>query len=318
MDYSKKIKELRKEHKISQSELAKMLFVSRQAVSLWEQGKTTPSHETLILLKQKFNISIDNWIDDNESNFSSKKSNISKTHFYKKYLIITSIIVSAIIIFVGVVDLVLRFKILYPQNCDKLYIFQNTSIKLFNNPSETIIFNQEGKPPIKCSLPENFVKNQDSIGLFQNDNGSFIKINSDYENNVFNPLFGSKYYSYFENKGFNSYIEMLRFALSNNALNSNIFSSKKNIYISGGARILRNYVCVGQSSNYYEVDGGLTSDGTKTRIYGIALLFDETLWSIMLRDCNCNYYFISIKDPDGIGKTYQTIADFLSTINVTE
>ena len=69
MDYSEKIKELRKEYKLSQSELAKKLFVSRQAVSLWEQGKTTPSHETLILLKKQFNISIDDWIDNNDKNF---------------------------------------------------------------------------------------------------------------------------------------------------------------------------------------------------------------------------------------------------------
>ena len=50
----------------------------------------------------------------------------------------------------------------------------------------------------------------------------------------------------------------------------------------------------------------------------MALLFNEILWSIILKDCNNNYYFISIKDPNGIGKTSHTITDFLSSINVIE
>jgi len=318
MDYSEKIKELRKEYKLSQSELAKKLFVSRQAVSLWEQGKTTPSHETLILLKKQFDISIDDWIDNNDKNFVSENSNNKKSHSYKKYIIVTSIILSVIIIFVGIIDIVIRSKILYPNNCKNFNITQNNSIELYKNYSETILFNQSGKPQIKCYLPEEFIENKDSIGLFQSNNGSFIRFNSEYEENVFSPLYGTKYYSYFYDKGFESYIEMLRLALSDNVITTNIFSSKNNLYITGGSRILRNYVCAGQNADYYAIDGGLTENGKETRIYGVALLFDEILWSIILKDCNNNYYFISIKDPNGIGKTPQTITDFLSSINVNE
>ena len=37
-----KIKELRLKNKLSQSKLAKSIGITRQAVNLWEKGKTTP------------------------------------------------------------------------------------------------------------------------------------------------------------------------------------------------------------------------------------------------------------------------------------
>ena len=41
---------LRTEKGLSQDELAEKLFVTRQAVSRWENGETTPNVETLKLL----------------------------------------------------------------------------------------------------------------------------------------------------------------------------------------------------------------------------------------------------------------------------
>lgn len=42
MDFKDVIAKLRKEHQLSQDELAAKLFVTRQAVSRWENGDTTP------------------------------------------------------------------------------------------------------------------------------------------------------------------------------------------------------------------------------------------------------------------------------------
>ena len=75
MEFSEKIKKLRKENNLSQSDLAKSLFVSRQAVSLWEKDKTLPSIDTLLLIKKLYNISIDELIDkNNETNTERTKS----------------------------------------------------------------------------------------------------------------------------------------------------------------------------------------------------------------------------------------------------
>ena len=50
--------ELRTKKGLSQDELAEKLFVTRQAVSRWENGNTTPNVETLKLLSGLFDVSI--------------------------------------------------------------------------------------------------------------------------------------------------------------------------------------------------------------------------------------------------------------------
>ena len=58
MDTKEIIFKLRTKMGLSQDELAKKIFVTRQAVSRWETGETTPNIETLKLLSQLFNVSI--------------------------------------------------------------------------------------------------------------------------------------------------------------------------------------------------------------------------------------------------------------------
>ena len=52
------IYELRTKNGLSQDELAEKVFVTRQAVSRWETGETVPNTETLKLLSNVFNVSI--------------------------------------------------------------------------------------------------------------------------------------------------------------------------------------------------------------------------------------------------------------------
>ena len=52
------ILELRNKAGLSQDELAERVYVTRQAVSRWENGETTPNIETLKLLSKLFNVSI--------------------------------------------------------------------------------------------------------------------------------------------------------------------------------------------------------------------------------------------------------------------
>ena len=52
------ILELRNKAGLSQDELAEKIYVTRQAVSRWEKGETTPNTETLKLLSKLFDVSI--------------------------------------------------------------------------------------------------------------------------------------------------------------------------------------------------------------------------------------------------------------------
>ena len=58
MDTKDVILQLRTQKGLSQDELAEKLFVTRQAVSRWEAGETTPNTETLKLLSAFFDVSI--------------------------------------------------------------------------------------------------------------------------------------------------------------------------------------------------------------------------------------------------------------------
>ena len=49
---------IRKERNLTQEDLARKLYVTRQAVSRWENGETVPNTETLKLLSKLFDVSI--------------------------------------------------------------------------------------------------------------------------------------------------------------------------------------------------------------------------------------------------------------------
>ena len=50
--------DLRKKAGLSQNDIAEKLFVTRQAVSRWEQGDTVPEIETLQAISKLFNVTI--------------------------------------------------------------------------------------------------------------------------------------------------------------------------------------------------------------------------------------------------------------------
>ncbi len=68
MNLGERLKNLRKERNLSQEQLAEKLNVSRQAVSKWESNKTCPDIDNLILLRNIFNITLDDLIIDKTKN----------------------------------------------------------------------------------------------------------------------------------------------------------------------------------------------------------------------------------------------------------
>lgn len=58
METKEIVRDLRMKKGLSQEELAEKVFVTRQAVSRWENGETVPNTETLKLLSKLFDVSI--------------------------------------------------------------------------------------------------------------------------------------------------------------------------------------------------------------------------------------------------------------------
>ncbi len=59
MDFNNRLYQLRKQKGLSQEELANRLNVSRQTVSKWEVGDSTPDMEKLVAMSDLFDVSLD-------------------------------------------------------------------------------------------------------------------------------------------------------------------------------------------------------------------------------------------------------------------
>lgn len=66
MNFNNRLYQLRKQKGFSQEELANRLNVSRQTISKWEVGDSTPDMEKLIAISDLFNVSLDNLITGKE------------------------------------------------------------------------------------------------------------------------------------------------------------------------------------------------------------------------------------------------------------
>jgi len=62
MELGKQIKKHRQEVQLSQEKLADRVYVSRQTISNWENDKSYPDVNSLVLLSEIFQISLDNLI----------------------------------------------------------------------------------------------------------------------------------------------------------------------------------------------------------------------------------------------------------------
>lgn len=73
IDFSSKIKNLRKNKKLTQSELAKKINSSKTTVSSWERGANKPTVENILAISKSCNIPIGYFFsDDSEVNYLEK------------------------------------------------------------------------------------------------------------------------------------------------------------------------------------------------------------------------------------------------------
>ncbi len=86
MELGENINTLRKEKGFSQENLAEKVNVTRQTISNWELGETSPNPEQLILLSKAFDKSIDELVG-NDFKYISEKESGNNTKAKKKIYI---------------------------------------------------------------------------------------------------------------------------------------------------------------------------------------------------------------------------------------
>ena len=82
MDFNNKLYELRKQKGFSQEELANRLNVSRQTISKWEVGESTPDMEKLAAISDLFGVSLDELVKGEAPEPIVSSETIVKSQFY--------------------------------------------------------------------------------------------------------------------------------------------------------------------------------------------------------------------------------------------
>ncbi|MCI5744745.1 MAG: helix-turn-helix domain-containing protein [Erysipelotrichaceae bacterium] len=158
---SDKIKQYRKDNKLTQEELADKLFVSRNAVSKWENDNGYPSIETIKDLSKLLNISIDELINDDDKYKKSKYlyylQNILSFLIYSLIAILIPHImflldptsVMAYNLFIGPISFIILGLLTPLINKQLLYCFVSSALAIiptliyFEQNTKVVIYNYE-------------------------------------------------------------------------------------------------------------------------------------------------------------------------------
>lgn len=87
MIFSEKLQIIRKSHGLTQEELAEQLQVSRQAVAKWESGQSYPDIMNLIQLSERFHVTVDYLVKDEECSISLSSKDSTKRESLIEFLL---------------------------------------------------------------------------------------------------------------------------------------------------------------------------------------------------------------------------------------
>lgn len=73
-----RLKELRKQYRYSQEELASMLHVTRQTISKWEQGRSVPDADLLIRISEVFHVNVQDLLEEQAMPQVDEEESIAK------------------------------------------------------------------------------------------------------------------------------------------------------------------------------------------------------------------------------------------------
>ena len=97
MELGKQIRELRNKHQMNQDELAEKLFVTRQTVSNWENDKSYPDIQSLLLLSNLFEVSLDQLVKGDVEIMKKKISENDMAELYQSGKVLTILMLVCIL-----------------------------------------------------------------------------------------------------------------------------------------------------------------------------------------------------------------------------
>ena len=90
MEFNEKLQQLRKNHNLTQEQLAEQLYVSRTAISKWESGRGYPNIESLKCISKLFSVTIDELLSSDELITLAETEN--RSNLKKIYMVISGIV----------------------------------------------------------------------------------------------------------------------------------------------------------------------------------------------------------------------------------
>lgn len=98
LEFNEKLQQLRKQNNLTQEQLAERLYVSRTAISKWENGKGYPNIESLKCISKLFSVSIDELLSGEELISLAETEN--RSNLKKIYSFISGILDVMAIVFI--------------------------------------------------------------------------------------------------------------------------------------------------------------------------------------------------------------------------
>ena len=137
---SERIYKFRRKSGLSQEQLAEKIGVSRQAISKWESGTSTPELETLLALSDCFSITLDELVKDETANQEASEAPLKSRE--NKASKVAEMKVGIGLCLIGAICLILSgvMMVTSPSATDKL------------NAASTITLNGSGILLILCVL----------------------------------------------------------------------------------------------------------------------------------------------------------------------
>lgn len=99
MKVNEKIYLLRKEHNLSQEELANELNVSRQTVSKWETGESSPDIDKIVPLCEYFGITADELLTGNKNIVEAKAADV-RSNFARNIAVAVGLYIASLVVII--------------------------------------------------------------------------------------------------------------------------------------------------------------------------------------------------------------------------